>query len=112
MYSNLHPKNTWFLQHLNWSAILFYLFIALPIMILSSIGDGNQSIILYYLSLALTLYILLWNIKHKGRSAYNLLYLLLPVGWLVILCIRNRSQLTEDNKIQKELWEAEYSTKE
>lgn len=41
------------------------------------------------------LYLLVWNVRHKGRRLWNLLYLLIPsIGFIVFLCVNNRDQLS------------------
>jgi hypothetical protein len=50
-----------------------------------------------------------WNLKHKGRSLFNLFYLLIPfgIGGIIFLCIGNKEQLAEERmkeeKKKKEL---------
>jgi len=57
-------------------------------------------------------YLSVWNLKHKGRSLWNLLYLLIPyIGGIIFLCISNKDQLAKENaereereKYQEEYW--------
>ena len=32
-----------------------------------------------------------WVLRRKGRSLWNLLWLIVPLGWIVFLCLENRS---------------------
>jgi len=43
-----------------------------------------------------------WVLKKKNRSLWNLLWLIVPFGWIVFLCLENRtgiisSKLSSDN---------------
>jgi len=49
-------------------------------------------------------YLLVWNLKHKGRSAYNLFYLFVPcIGAIIFLCIRNQEQLASDLAMEENI---------
>jgi len=42
-------------------------------------------------------YLMVWNLKHKGRSSWNMLYVLIPwAGGIVFLCVSNRDQLADE----------------
>jgi len=52
-------------------------------------------------------YLLVWNLKHKGRSLRNLLYLLIPfgIGPIVFLFVSNQEQLAREKEIRDKILE-------
>ena len=106
--TNMRPRNDWMLKHLNWTLVLFFLLIY-PVFIITFIlveTTGNEDwFYLMFLDLpwiAGIWYLLVWNLKHKGRSLWNLLYLLLPFGAIVFLCVRNQEQLAKEKAEMEE----------
>lgn len=113
MYSNLPPKGEWFVKHLNWTVILYWFLAALIfwvlIFVLSVVIVNEDAVfalwsILGIVYLSGLIYLLVWNVKHKGRSAFNLFYILIPfgIGWIVFLCINNRDQLAKEKAEDEE----------
>ncbi len=112
---------SWFRKHLNWT--LFFSLLSAPIMhviiiivwlmledysiIGKHIGYDNLAI---YPTIPFHLFFLLivpaWFLVQKGRSLWNLLYLLLglAIGYIVILCIENkrRQEASGTNGLEKE----------
>lgn len=117
-YSNLWPNNGWSRRHLNWSLILYSWPALIPAyLVLFAVEESENgallafSIILIILAVLWGWYLAVWNLKHKGRSLWNLLYLLIPyVGGIVFLCVNNKDQLAKENaeKKEREKYQEEY----
>lgn len=127
MYSNLWPNGEWFRKHLNWTVVLWWLAVLLMYWILVifvaaseeladdvALGFWSAIYLVFAFAGAVSLwYLLVWNLRHKGRSLFNLFYLLIPwIGGIVFLYIKDREQLAEEKmreeKRKKELddyWE-------
>jgi len=120
-YSNMWPRNEWALRLFNWAWVLYPLLAYIPffmimVILLSVAPDDTGSIaIVVLMSFALVgwqWYLSVWNLKHKGRSLWNLLYLLIPyIGGIIFLFISNKDQLAKENaereeseKYQEEYW--------
>jgi hypothetical protein len=43
------------------------------------------------------IYFPLWNLKHKGRSLWNIFWLFAPFGRIIFWCIKNRDQQIKEN---------------
>ena len=108
----------WFKRHLNWT--LFLSLMSAPIVhiiiimiwlaledsgiIGNHIGYDNLAI---YPTIPFHLFFLLlvpiWFLRQKGRSLWNLLYLLLGlvIGYVVIFCLENRRRKYADQKEEK-----------
>ena len=105
-FSNLMPRNDWSRRHLNWALVLYssvLCVICVASMVFGSLA--NPEAYVYYLYSAMIPYVVflcylcVWNLRHKGRSLWNLLYLLIPqIGGIIFLCVRSRVQLVEDRK--------------
>jgi len=101
-YSNMWPRGDWARRHLNWALILYSCLALLPFYVVVVVGGllGSDAVIgvgavFAFLAVFWGWYLLVWNLRHKGRSLWNLLYLLIPwVGGIVFLCVSNRDQLT------------------
>ena len=98
-YSNMWPRGGWFLRHLNWTLILgVYLVCVLFYVFVAAVGVDEVATSVFgvfgILFIIWFCYLVVWNLKHKGRSLWNLLYLLIPqFGFIVFLCVNNRDQL-------------------
>ena len=111
-YSNMWPRNEWALKHLNWALVLYPLLAYIPffivmVVLVSAAPDNSGSItIIVLLSCALVgwgWYLSVWNLKHKGRSLWNLLYLFIPwIGGIVFLCVGNKDQLAKEKAEREE----------
>ena len=103
-YSKMWPRYKWLLRHLDWTLVLYllsWLPISLMITMLSNVVGGEGASIIYlftfYLWLVGLYYLMIWNLKHKGRSKWNLSYIFVPfIGFLIFLCISDKKQ-GEDN---------------
>ena len=111
-FSNLPPRNRWSRKHLNWALVLYSMavtVVTVPIMLVSALGDNfesSQSVVLYVLFVAVNIifqwYMCIWNLKHKGRSMQNLLYLLIPyIGGIAFLCVGNRVEMERDEEWER-----------
>lgn len=116
-YSNMWPRGEWVRRHLNWTLILYALLIypiLIPIFILVETTGSEDWFYLMFLELPWIVgvwYLMVWNLKHKGRSLWNLLYLLIPwVGGIVFLCISNKDQMAKENleREERERYREEY----
>jgi len=100
-YSNMYPRGSWALKHLNWAFILYSWLALLPVYVILLTGShlGNDIVLFIgimgcFLAVVSSWYLAVWNLKHKGRSLWNLLYLLLGgIGSIIFLCVQNRDQL-------------------
>ena len=113
MYSNLWPKGEWFVKHLNWTVVLYWL-LAIPlswaVLIALVVLPESEDIVFAMWTvfgiiwLVGSWYLLVWNLKHKGRSLFNLFYVLIPwVDGIVFQCVRNRDQLAEDKAMMDKI---------
>lgn len=111
-YSNMWPRNEWALKHLNWAWVLYPLLAYIPFFIIMVIlfsvapDDTGSIAIVVLMSFALVSwqwYLSVWSLKHKGRSLWNLLYLLIPyIGGIIFLCISNKDQLAKETAEREE----------
>ena len=103
-YSNMWPRGEWVRRHLNWTLLLYTWLTLLPASVVMGIGVATNSegmlwiyMLLVWCAIIWGWYLMVWNLRHKGRRLWNLLYLLIPwVGGIVFLCISNRDQLAVD----------------
>lgn len=89
---------TWFKNHPNWTAILMMFVTTNLIFLPLSIAMGNTD---QFFNVAVPLYGLVlllingWLLKQKGRSLFNLFYLLLSwIGFVIVLCLENKKART------------------
>ena len=120
MHSNLPPKGKWFIKHLNWTVVLWGWLLAYPIIGISAVLEPstvstedtafNILVIVCVLYILGEWYLMIWNLRHKDRSVFNLLYLFLPFGSIIFLCINNREQLEYERRAteQREKEDNEY----
>ena len=102
-FSNLPPRDKWSRKHLNWSLVLYDFLMFIPMNIAFIVGAEGLAIGFMVMAFGLGWYLLVWNLEHKGRSLWNLLYLFIPwVGGIIFLCVRNRHQLEELKKQQEQ----------
>ena len=109
-YSNLWPNGGWSRRHLNWGLILYGWLVIIPgyLVMFVAVGTENASltvfsVVLFSGAVVWGWYLLVWNLKHKGRSLWNLLYLLIPwIGGIVFLCVSNREQLAKEKSEREE----------
>lgn len=102
-YSNMWPRGNWVRRHLNWTLLLCTWLALMPYLVVLMIGAsrGGDAIMgvgvaLAFLAVFWGWYLMVWNLRHKGRSLWNLLYVLIPwVGGVVFLCVRSRGQLAK-----------------
>ncbi len=115
-HSILWPNGDWAKEHLNWALIIYSALALIPGYAVLFAGAVSGDLALIDISLILlipasiwTWYLLGWNLKHKGRSLWNLLYLLIPyVGGIVFLCISNRDDLAREKAERAEPESKEY----
>ena len=108
--SNMWPRGDWARRHLNWALILYSWLALMPYLVVLMIGASLGSDAIMGIGVALALpaviwgwYLMVWNLRHKGRSLWNMLYALIPwVGGIVFLCVRNRDQLLWDAGVRGE----------
>lgn len=84
-------KVNWFQRHVNWTTMLFIL----PGLFLMGISNAYSQVGLYFIGLAMCLPVLIWALKEKKRSLWWILILFVPFGWIVFLCLENRSELID-----------------
>ena len=104
-YSNMWPRGNWASTHLNWTLVLFSWLSILPLYLIVFLSDNEYLTLPFlFLSIVLQWYLSVWNLKHKGRSLKNLLYLLIPwVGFIFFLCVSNQAQLAvETDRTRKQ----------
>ena len=101
-FSNLPPRDKWSRKHLNWSLVLYGWLVYIPMCIAMIVGIESLAIGFMVMAFGLGWYLLAWNLEHKGRSLWNLLYTFIPyVGVIIFLFIRNQHQLEELRKQEK-----------
>ena len=92
----------WFRRHLNWVAVLSWVALyplgyitgALILSISPYMSTGVYYSIAYII-VALWLFgIDGWVLRKKNRSLWNLLWLVIPFGWIVFLGLENRSDIS------------------
>jgi hypothetical protein len=102
-----HPS--WFEQHLNLTTVIG-LFIStvlnvFGIFILMMIDPAateetlalQTQVLGYILSFLIMFPIAGWVIRKKGRNPWNVLWLLLPFGWVMVLLLTNMSKAPQNN---------------
>jgi len=90
---------SWFKRHLNWTyilAILCALIINLALVLIMASAENYELDWLLFVDYPILLLAFIgvaaWVIKQKGRSLFNLFWLLLSwIGIIVILCLENRA---------------------
>ena len=118
IYSNLWPNGDWARRHLNWALILYSWLALIPgysVLFAGALSDApaltDISLILFVPTILWAWYLSVWNLKHKGRSMWNLLYLLIPwIGGIVFLCVSNRDDLAKEKaeREEREKYREEY----
>ena len=97
-------SRNWFSRHLNWVAVLSWVALyplgyitgLLTISISPYMSTGVYYSIVY-LTEALWLFgIDGWVLRKKNRSLWNLLWLIIPFGWIVFLCLENRTNALQE----------------
>ena len=107
-------KERWAERHLNWTVIfalwaislLSYLVGLLIDLVLHTvdpyIADGIAEAIVFVVEVIVSLAGLFlvgaWALKEKARSMWNLLWLIIPFGIIIFLCLGNRSELVSKSK--------------
>lgn len=111
----------WFKRHINWTLIvvavgtyLLTMVTSAPVetteqgrsvlgLLIQSVNPSisNETLGWFYLPiwLALMLPVAGWVLKQKGRSLWHLLWGIVPLGWIVILCLKNQN-IMQDKSIQ------------
>ena len=95
----------WFNRHLNWTAFLSwvalyplnYLIGTLIVNVNPYMSTGAYLAILYVASAAWLFGIGGWVLRKKNRNLFHLLWLVIPFGWVVFLCLENRTDITSEN---------------
>lgn len=86
-----------FRRHLNWTLVFgwvmtMWLFI-MPAVFEFHFGGGDIAAIYMWLVVSMGVVITAWALKQKGRSLFNLFWLLLSwIGIVVILCMRKEAE--------------------
>ena len=111
--SKMWPTNAWSLRHLNWSLVLYSWLVAIPFYLFAFVwalwAEGSaaesataETIILGALvicAVACSLYLPIWYLRHKGRSLWNLLYLLIPyISGIIFLCLDNKTGARDEQQ--------------
>ena len=103
-HSNLWPNNNWSKKHLNWSLILYSWIVSIPAYAFIFVEDDLGYILGMVIVVILSYYLVIWNLKHKGRSAWNIFWQLVPyLGSIIILCIKNQEQLAEEKALMDKI---------
>lgn len=92
----------WFRRHPNWVAVLSwialyplgYITSLLILSISPYMGTGVYYSIVYIIAALWLFGIDGWVLRKKNRSLWNLLWLVIPFGWIVFLCLENRSDIS------------------
>jgi H+/Cl- antiporter ClcA len=93
----------WFQRHLNWTwflaSLLGAIIVGAAVGILTAIADpygiyytdSTRNGLTSLLSLVVSIIVGAWALRQKSRSLWWLLILFVPFGWIVFLCLENRS---------------------
>lgn len=104
-----HSSLSWFERHLNWTMFFGLLgaylavFIAVFIIVLADpyASDDIAYVIGIIISLAVLIPVWGWALRRKNRSLWWLpLGLFVPFGFIVLLCLENKSQLSRTPELQ------------
>lgn len=84
----------WFEKHPNWTVIIAWVIAWVVLLIAVYIVDPNSYMVWFIVIICLGLVYgsLVWNLKVKHRSYFNLLYLLVPLGMIIILCLQEKQK--------------------
>lgn len=87
----------WFERHLNWTVVLGWLAAGIVASVAFTLEGvtGLVSNVPQMMGVAGVFLITSWHLGRKSRSQLNLLWLLCPFGWIVVLCLRNRRVQSE-----------------
>ncbi len=94
----------WFGRHLNWVAVLSWatlyplgFIIGLAIIYINPyISTATYYVLAYMVSAVWLFGIGGWILRKKNRSLWNLLWLPIPFGWIVFLCLENRTDILQE----------------
>ena len=98
----------WFQRHLNYIVVLSWLaayllfimliafgaFVLEPYMNLAGIAEDVFLWLVLITFVALPLIVAGWELRRKGRSLWWLLIFFVPFGWIVFLCLENRTDMS------------------
>lgn len=102
-------ERNWFERHLNWTMVLgvvgAYLAVFIAVFAIVLFDPYVSDVALSGIGLIITLAILTpvwgWALRRKNRSLWWLpLGLFVPFGWIVLLCLENRSDTSKLPEIQ------------
>jgi len=119
-YSNMWPRYPSFLKSLNWTLVWYQILgmVTILLLLLPYLDSPNFPPLLGIVEVLFYIgffYLLVWNLKHKGRSLWNILWLLLNIfgiGGIIFLCVKNQTQLRKEAEKEKEKEEKEKYTRE
>jgi hypothetical protein len=109
--SDVSRNLSWFERHLNWTMVLgmlgayFAVFIVTLVIILYDpyayyVSDNVLYVIDLVINLAIQAPVFGWALRKKNRSLWWLpLGLFVPFGWIVLLCLENRSEPSKLSEI-------------
>lgn len=104
----LKEKN-WFERHLNWTMVFGVLGATLVNVVVQLgiisydpyVSDDVLYVIGFVIALAILIPVLGWALRRKNRSLWWLpLGLFVPFGWIVLLCLDNRSRTSKLPELQ------------
>jgi hypothetical protein len=106
----------WFNRHLNWTAFLswvalyplIYLIGTLIVNVNPYMSTGAYLAILYLVIAVWLFGIGGWVLRKKNRNLFHLLWLVIPFGWIVFLCLENKAEITVDSSKLANLKEEGY----
>jgi hypothetical protein len=90
-------KENWFERHLNWTLFLSEFGITLLVFFLAFVGGNLRTgriifaIVFWAIYLGLTFLDLGWYLRKKNRNLAWMLMWFVPIGWIIILCLVNKS---------------------
>lgn len=92
----------WFRRHLNYVAVFSFIALyplgfitgTLVVAINPYMSTGAYYAIVYIISILWLFGIDGWVLRRKCRSLWNLLWLIIPFGWIVFLCLENKSSIS------------------
>jgi hypothetical protein len=96
---------SWFERHANWSMVIGWLItgiIAFVLLFFSASESGEALFIWYGGLFTLSVLIGLWGLQTKGRTFSWIIFFLVPFGWVVILALGNKREVTTNGESSKE----------
>lgn len=81
----------WFQRHLNWTVVIIMCATGLVVGFISGIFGLTEEVP-FLIMWAAQFPVFGWMLIKMKRRLWNLLWLIIPLGWLILLLLENRSE--------------------